>query len=141
MTACENALRAVTNNPEAEKLCGARGIAVERIGGTPLDVLDKAEALLQDGWRLVSAPLPPNIPLMRAPYRSLLLERNERRYDSAGMLSIAAARERFTVQRAGREESSALDDFAAIDVTFLERALRDRALLKEANYSSEVSIA
>jgi hypothetical protein len=110
-------------------LCEAREIATVRTGGTPLDVLDMAEAMLQDGWKLVSAPLPPNIPMMRAPYRSLLLERNKRRYDSAGILSIAAARERFTAQRTGKKVSAASEDFAAIDVTFLERALRDRESL------------
>jgi hypothetical protein len=126
---CERTLCVVTNNPEAEKLCDTRGIAVCKIDGTPFDVLDKAEALLQNGWKLVSAPLPPNVPMMRAPYRSLLFEQNERRYDSAGIFSIAAARERFTVQRANKEESTAMGDFAAVDVTFLERALRDLALL------------
>ncbi|MDR1581565.1 MAG: GrdX family protein [Synergistaceae bacterium] len=125
----ESVLCVVTNNPEAERLCEGREIAVVQIDGMPLDVLDKAEALLQSAWKLVSAPLPPNIPMMRAPYRSLLLERNERRYDSAGILSIAAARERFTAQSTGERASAAREDFAAIDAAFLERALRDMSLL------------
>ncbi|HCL79959.1 MAG TPA: hypothetical protein DIC53_08345, partial [Synergistaceae bacterium] len=66
----------VTNNPEVQAILGADETvaSVRYVPGTPLDVLDAAELRLQQGYRLVSAPLPPNIPLMRAPYRSLVLE-------------------------------------------------------------------
>ena len=65
----------VTNNPRltADFAVSHGIVSVHRVEGSPLDVLDRAEALLQEGRTLVSAPLPPNVPLMRAPYRSLLL--------------------------------------------------------------------
>lgn len=75
MTAKE--LRIVTNNSWIET-----GPAVPHeivfVEGTPMEVLDKTEELLQQGWRLVSAPLPPNVPIMRGPYRSLVIEKNDR---------------------------------------------------------------
>lgn len=110
----------VTNNP-----CIA-GRGVRHVEGSPLDVLDAVERLLQAGYSLVSAPLPPNIPLMRAPYRSVLLERSSHRYDAGGLLSVAAARERFATQRAIADAPAGTDgDFADIDGRLLQRALRE----------------
>ena len=110
----------VTNNPRIA------GRDVRHVEGSPLDVLEAVERLLQSGYSLVSAPLPPNIPLMRAPYRSLLLERSSRRYDVEGLRSIAAARERFMTQRAiSGSVAGTDDDFADIDGRLLQRALRD----------------
>ena len=93
-------------------------------------MLDKVEALLQSGYRLVSAPLPPNIPLMRAPYRSLLVEKADKCYDTHGLISVEKARERLITQRAIDESflPGTEDDFALIDTNLLLRTLRDHGL-------------
>ena len=59
-------LQIVTNNPEVHR-CPDMPYGVVFAEGDPMGVLDKTEELLQDGWRLVSAPLPPNVPVMRGP--------------------------------------------------------------------------
>ena len=122
----------VTNNPRlTADFAVSHGVAsVHRVEGSPLDVLDRTEALLQEGRTLVSAPLPPNGPHLRAPYRSLLLAQSARRYDAAGLLSLAKARERLTTQRAIDEDAGPgrSEDFALIDEDLLCRALRDSRL-------------
>ena len=116
----------ITNNPQVASDSG-----VHRVEGSPLDVLDAVEKLLQSGYALLSAPLPPNIPLMRAPYRSMLMEKSTRRYDVEGLRSVAAARERYETQRAIKVSDLVMgEDFAAIDVTLLQRTLRDHELEK-----------
>ena len=118
----------ITNNP---RVADHGACQVRRVEGSPLDVLDAAEKLLQSGYALLSAPLPPNIPLMRAPYRSMLMEKSTRRYDVEGLRSIAAARERYETQRAIKVSNLVTgEDFAAIDVTLLQRTRRDYELEK-----------
>ena len=98
--------------------------------GTPIDVLDKAEELLQQGWKLVSAPLPPNVPIMRGPYRSLVLEKNDRLYDRDGILEIEKARTRYSFEQKDRKPPRPSKDFGVIDREMLIRMLRDAALVK-----------
>ena len=64
----------MTNNPWIERNA-AVPYEITLVEGDPFATLDKAEELLQQGWKLVSAPLPPNVPIMRGPYRSLVIER------------------------------------------------------------------
>jgi hypothetical protein len=102
------------------------------VEGAFSDVLDRAEELLQNGRRLVSAPLPPNVPLMRAPFRSILVEKNSpQKYDVKGLDTLAKARERVFAQRenaASFSKTGAKEDFAAIDREMLLRAFRDVGL-------------
>lgn len=131
-------MEVVTNNPEVQELLGAAGerAGVQFVPGTPLDVIDAAELRLQQGYRLVSAPLPSNIPMMRAPYRSLLLERADRQYDVQGFLALEKARERFSTQRAaGVVPPGTERDFAFLDGEHLLRTLE--ALRAEASLSEE----
>ena len=114
---------------------GAEGISrVEIVDGSPLAVLARALVLLQENHRLISAPLPPNIPIMRAPFRSLLLETSDAKYDVAGIEAVERARKTMAKQRAiaatnvGGEKD---EDFVRIDETYLERAMRDYALIRE----------
>lgn len=114
----------LTNNP----------LVLEKPGTTPVKavegkglaaVFETAMALVQSGYRLISTPLPPNVPLIRAPYRSLLLERNERKYDARSILALEKAGQ--TVAKLGSsvyEESQALDS-AFIDREILLRAFRE----------------
>ena len=125
-------LEIVTNNPRlTADFAASHGVlCVVSVEGSPVDVLNRTEELLQRGYRLISAPLPPNIPLMRAPYRSLLLERVGRRYDAPGLIALAKARERMETQRAiDASAGPGTDgDFALIDEELLCRTLRDHRL-------------
>ena len=126
----EKILQIVTNNPEI--YCSPEmPYGVVSVEGDPIDVLDRTEELLQHGWRLLSAPLPPNVPIMRGPYRSLVIEESDRQYDKEGMIAIEKARERYLIERK-RNCQEPQEDFALIDRQMLQRALRDISI----SYSS-----
>lgn len=130
MTDAANSMQIVTNNPNIlntpETNC-----CVVMVEGSPLDVLDRTEELLQQSWKLRSTPLPPNVPIMRGPYRSLVIERSDRQYDAAGIMAIEKARARYVIERR-RGCPGKAEDFAVIDETMLQRTLRDISLLKTA---------
>lgn len=113
----------LTNN---ERMANA-DLRVEFVDGSPAEVLARAAEMLQRHYALVSAPLPPNVPMMRAPFRSLILVRTARKYDAAGILAIARARQITARQRAIAcvGGSGADADFALIDETYTLRALRE----------------
>jgi hypothetical protein len=114
-------LKIVTNNPyliQDEEM----PLEVHYTEGTPLDVLDEIEMLLQQGFRLLSAPLPPNVPLMRAPYRSLILAVSDLRYDIDGIEAIRKAKARLDIERTVRVAPKA-SDFAELDRIMLLQEL------------------
>ncbi|MEG1837312.1 MAG: GrdX family protein [Synergistaceae bacterium] len=119
--------RIVTNNPIIKENAEFAHEIIF-VKGSPIDVLNKSEELLQQNWKMRSTPLPPNIPIMRAPYRSLVIQESDKQYDSLGILAVSKARERYIRERqfAVREESN---DFAIIDNTMLKRTLRDISLI------------
>lgn len=127
MTAKE--LRIVTNNSWIET-----GPAVPHeivfVEGTPMEVLDKTEDMLQQGWKLVSAPLPSNVPIMRGPYRSLVVEKNDRQYDRDGLISLGKARERYRMERENHNLPEPGEDFGVIDRQMLQRTLRDAMIIE-----------
>ena len=96
--------------------------------GDPIDVLDRTEELLQNGWRLLSAPLPPNVPIMRGPYRSLVIEESESKYDKDGIIAVEKARDRYLIERQ-KNCADPQEDFALIDRKMLQRTLRDISIL------------
>lgn len=124
----EKIFHIITNNPWIE-----RGPAVPceitLVEGTPMETLAKTEELLQNGWKLVSAPLPPNVPIMRGPYRSLIVEKNDRQYDKDGLLALLKARTRYEMERKGAFLPEPSEDFGVIDRQMLQRSLRDAMLL------------
>lgn len=126
----EKILQIVTNNPEIY-WSPEMPYGVVSVEGDPIDILDRTEELLQHGWRLLSAPLPPNVPIMRGPYRSLVIEESDRQYDKEGMIAIEKARERYLIERK-RNCQEPQEDFALIDRQMLQRALRDISI----SYSS-----
>ncbi|NLL41640.1 MAG: hypothetical protein GX253_07415 [Synergistaceae bacterium] len=126
----EKILQIVTNNPEIY-WSPEMPYGVVSVEGDPIDVLDRTEELLQHGWRLLSAPLPPNVPIMRGPYRSLVIEESDRQYDKEGMIAVEKARERYLIERK-RNCQEPQEDFALIDRQMLQRALRDISI----SYSS-----
>ena len=125
-------LEIVSNNPRmTANFAAIHGIVhVNEVTGSPLEVLARAEELLQDGYCLVSAPLPPNIPLMRAPYRSLIIEKAPRKYDTAGLTALFKAQTCMSTQRAIESDPvpGTEADFALIDEELLLRTLRDYEL-------------
>lgn len=121
----------VTNNPDVQRDAEIPHDVIF-VDGTPIDVLTKTEELLQANKKLVSAPLPPNVPIMRGPYRSLVVENSQSQYDAAGILAVEKAKERYFMERSGRRCPGPSPDFGAIDRTMLLRALRDYSVLKKA---------
>lgn len=119
---------AVTNNP---LVISGKDLPVEVAAaeGDALAVLAAAENLLTRGYSLVSAPLPPNVPMMRCRWRSLLLRASEGGTDVEGLRMIGRARERLTLQ-ARTPGGLASDDYAALDREYLERGLRDLSILE-----------
>ena len=79
--------------------------------------------------RNVSAPLPPNVPIMRGPYRSLVIEKNDRQYDKEGLIALHKARERYIIERNHPNLPTPGEDFGIIDRQMLQRSLRDAMLL------------
>ena len=122
----EKKMKVVTNNPAilTNKDMPHDIIFVE---GSPVDVLDKAEELIQQHWSLLSTPLPPNIPIMRGPYRSLVIKEADEQYDTKGLLTLDKARTRYVMEREFRTMDPNAD-FGEIDRTMLYRTLRDISL-------------
>lgn len=119
---------AVTNNP---LVISGKDLPVDiaPVEGDALAVLTEAEDLLTREYSLVSAPLPPNVPMMRCRWRSLLLRASEGGADVEGLRMIGRARERLTLQ-AHTPGGLASDDYAALDREYLERGLRDLSILE-----------
>ena len=86
-------------------------------------VFEAALELTQSGFKLLSAPLPPNVPLIRAPYRSLILVENSRQYDAEGIKALEKAKERLAVLGA-----SPLNDRQAQDAAFIDKDLLLKSL-------------
>ena len=110
----------LTNNP----------LVLDQPGDTPVQaveepglaaVLRTALELVQSGYRLVSTPLPPNVPLIRAPYRSLLLRRHECQYDVQSILALERAG-----QTAAKLGSVTYEDGPALDSAFIDREILKR---------------
>lgn len=107
----------LTNNPLVLGQPG--GLPVRPVAATGVQaVIEAALKLAQSGYRLISAPLPPNVPLIRAPYRSLLMERQERRYDARGIIALEKAG-----QTAARLGTAAYEEGPARDAAFIDREI------------------
>ena len=100
----------------------ADGIPVRPVVGG-VDALYAALGdLLQSGYTLVSAPLPPNVPLIRSPVRSVIVRHSERRYDVEGLSLLEKAKERSATLGVTSEERL-LRDLEFIDRDHLLRAI------------------
>lgn len=86
-------------------------------------IFQQALVLVQSGYELISAPLPPNVPLTRAPHRSLVFRESSNQYDVAGIIALEKANERLVVLG-----SSGLTGEQAEDAAFIDRELLRRAL-------------
>lgn len=107
----------LTNNPLV--LNNPGGLPVRPVTKNGIQaVIEAALDLAQSGYRLISTPLPPNVPLIRAPYRSLLLERQEGRYDARGIIALEKA-----AQTAAKLIASAYKESPALDAAFIDREI------------------
>lgn len=83
----------VTNNA-ALQAGGVAGLDLAPVTGGLEAVYDALSRMLQSGYRLVSSPLPANVPLIRSPVRSVIVQKTDRRFDVPGLLALERARER-----------------------------------------------
>ncbi|MFR5880338.1 MAG: hypothetical protein ACLUEQ_05795 [Cloacibacillus evryensis] len=67
---------------------------------------------------------------MRDPYRSLVIEKNDRQYDKDGLIAIDKARERYRMERENHNLPEPGEDFGVIDRQMLQRMLRDTMLIE-----------
>ncbi|MGL4208450.1 MAG: hypothetical protein ACRCTY_03585 [Candidatus Adiutrix sp.] len=118
----------LTNNPLL--IADSINIAKRKVPMIGLQsVFEAALGLVQSGYKLLSAPLPPNLPLIRAPYRSLLLQKNGRRYDVSGIRSLTLALGRVLILGASNLNETQRQDAAYIDRDLFFRVLEECDLL------------
>ena len=129
-----DSLTLVTNNREAASLAGG-GMETVMVSGSPIDVLNRVCEMLRNSYRLISAPLPPNVPMMRSPFRSLLIMPSEKRCDVLGIEAVLRAIDVMERQREismfADEDAEIIFDYAMIDVQYVKRAVQEYALLCE----------
>ena len=80
------------------------------------------EEMLQSGYTLITSPLPPNVPLIRSPVRSVIVEKARRQYDAPGLVVLEKARERTSVL-GNIDCERTRSDLEMIDLDQLRRAI------------------
>lgn len=109
-----------SNNPCLED--NVSGIRVHHVQGGIGEIHDALAHALQNGHELVSSPLPPNVPLIRSPFRSVILRETKRKYDASGIIALEKARERASVLGVNEDER-VMKDLGFIDRDHLLRAI------------------
>lgn len=119
----------VTNNA---KLLADAGLApaLRPVAGGVEAIYDTLSEMLQSGYRLISSPLPANVPLIRSPVRSVIVEKTEKRFDVQGLLALEKARDRTTVLGVN-EEPRVRGDLEAIDRDQLFRAMAQLETIRQ----------
>ncbi len=100
-----------------------QGVAVTHVADGIEAIYDAISDLLQNGYALVSSPLPANVPLIRSPIRSVILEKAPRRYDAQGLMILEKARARTDILGV-IDEVRIRSDLELIDKDQLLRAIR-----------------
>ena len=100
----------------------AHGWPVKHVPGGVEAIYDAVSEHLQNGYALVSSPLPANVPLIRSPIRSIILGKADRRYDAQGLLTLEKARDRTMVLGVSNDERTRAD-LEFIDKDQLARAV------------------
>lgn len=116
-----NAYTIVTNNSRITPDSHA-GFDCRSVPGGLGEIYDAVSLMLQNGYRLISSPLPANVPLIRSPVRSVVLLRRSKRYDEEGLLMLEKARER-TSTLGVNNDSRVRADLEMIDADQLARTL------------------
>ncbi len=114
----------VTNNSKlvSGEAALPHGFAVRAVEGGVEAIYATLEDALQNGYVLITSPLPPNVPLIRSPVRSVIVKKAERRYDKDGLIVLEKARERTSVL-GSTDCSRTRPDLEMIDLDQLRRAL------------------
>ncbi len=110
----------ITNNPKVVEFYADQEEYTLVDGGVE-EVYAHIEHLLQNGYELVTSPLPANVPTIRSSVRSILIRKGKRRVDGEGLILIANARDRVRVLGSGHRAID-LDDLRMIDLDQLRRA-------------------
>ncbi|MGC9372214.1 MAG: GrdX family protein [Thermovirgaceae bacterium] len=93
----------------------------------PRFLLEKGMEYVLAGWRLVLAPLPPNVALIKSPYRTLVIKRGKSENVSAKDVMLLEKAIQKTSDLGTREVSgknkSLCEDYAFMDLDQLRNAL------------------
>ena len=100
----------------------AHSLPVKHVPGGIEAMYDAVGEHLQNGYSLISSPLPANVPLIRSPVRSIILGKAARRYDARGLLTLEKARDRTRVLGVNTDERTRAD-LEFIDKDQLARAV------------------
>ncbi len=96
--------------------------ALTPVAGGLETIYDTLSAMLQSGYRLISSPLPANVPLIRSPVRSIIVEKSEKQFDVQGLLTLERAKERTAVLGVN-DDARVRNDLETIDRDQLFRAI------------------
>jgi len=110
------------------------GFAVVRVQGGLDAVYRVLSEHLQNGYELISTPIPANVPLIRSPVRSIILRKTTRKYDARGLIALEKAQERTDVLGIIDEERTR-SDLELIDKNQLGRTVRQLTELTEAMFN------
>lgn len=99
------------------------GFTVLAVIGNLHEFYNELSCRLQNGYKLISSPLPANVPLIRSPIRSVILEKMQQRYDTEGLQVVEKARER-SETLGTTVDVKVLPDLEMIDKDQLGRAIR-----------------
>lgn len=121
----------ITNNPDLAKFYGTEH-DIHLMDAAPVDaVYDAIESALQDHFTLVTMPLPANVPTIRSPIRSVVLEKSTKRVHGEGLVYLSAARERSHMLAQGPGHRPVdTPDLRMIDLDQIKRAFMQIAELK-----------
>ena len=110
--------------------CSDHQFRIERAGNELAAVYEKVSEMLQNGFRLISSPLPANVPLIRSPIRSIILQKVDKKYDTHGLIALEKAKER-TETLGVNTDLSVLEDLRTIDRDQLSKAKKQLNMLNK----------
>ena len=112
----------VTNNSLVREAFA--DIPVHYVEGDAEAVHAALEHLLQNHHTLLTTAIPPNVPMIRSPVRSVLVSANEMKYDKEGLMHIEKSRQRLAVLGPGPgHRPMDRKDLEMIDLDHLRRTL------------------
>jgi len=113
----------ITNNPEIAHFYGKEYDIRFMEDTSVYDVYDAIEILLQKHFVLITMPLPANVPIIRSPVRTVVLEKSVTRVDGEGLVLIGNARERtMTLCKGYEQRTTDVKDLRMIDLDQIKRA-------------------
>ena len=107
------------------------GFDIVRVSGGLTAIYQALCDHLQNGHEIISVPLPPNVPLIRSPIRSVILRKTKRKYDSHGLIAVEKARERTAILDVIDNENTRQH------IEFIDKSRLDRAISQLAELDGE----